>query len=489
MSAIKRVYTSGECRELDRVAIEEHGIPGIELMNRAGRFALDQLQSRFPHARSLIVYAGSGNNAGDGYVVAQLARQRGLNVRVVQVGDASRLQGDAKLAWDSMRAEGIEPHSDLSGKSDVVVDALLGTGATGTVRESYVRAIQEINQLGHKVLALDIPSGIDASTGGRMTDQPVRADLTTTFVGAKIGLFTGAGVECSGDVELSDLNIPGGVFDENLGIELLDPRTSEGLLPRRKISAHKNELGHVLVVGGDLGCGGAAILTAEAAIRSGVGLVSAITRREHVGGFLSRCPEVMVQGVWGHDDFSELVGRADVVAIGPGMQSTSWSRSVLDHVLKCNPSRLVVDAGALRLLGSRKFPSPQNTIVTPHPGEASDLLGISTVEVQQDRPKAIRDLTSRLGCVGVLKGAGSLIAEDGSLKGLVRYANPALATAGSGDVLTGIVAAAYALKRDPVDAARIGTMMHCRAATDASSEASGRSNVAGDFIQNIRPWG
>lgn len=486
MVAVKRVYTGTECRELDRIAIDETGISGIELMNRAGRFAYDQLRIHFPDARSIKIIAGSGNNAGDGYVVAGTAKQRGLDVRLQQVGDENRLQGDAKLAWNWMRRQGVKPDTEQSASVDVVVDALLGTGATGDIRPEYQEAISWIRRGRHRVLALDLPSGINGNTGGAMTEEPVIADVTCTFVGAKLGLFTGAGIDCAGRVELSDLTIPTEVFERVRGLELLDPDEPENFLPRRGSSSHKGQLGHVLVVGGDLGSGGAAILTAEAALRTGAGLVTTVTRTEHVGAFLARCPEVMVVGMSSGDDIAGLVGNADVVAVGPGMGQSAWSKEILSKVLNAKPSRLVIDAGALRLLDGN--PLPSNSIITPHPGEAGHLLASTSQQVQQDRPAAIKQITKRLNCVGILKGAGSLVASHGDLLGVVRCANPALATAGSGDVLTGIVATASAQLESAAAAAKTAVLLHCRAARDAVIELGERSIVAGDLVQNIRPW-
>lgn len=486
MNPIERVYTVSECRELDRIAIEEHGIPGFELMKRAGEFAFNRLLANFPNTKRIKVVAGSGNNAGDGYVVAGAAHREGLEVALVQVGDPSRLQGDAKRAWEWMVVQGVDVNAHLQGTPDVVVDGLLGTGAQGSVRDPYQVAIADINRTHCKTLALDLPSGLDSGTGSPLCDEPVRADLTCTFVGAKVGLFTGAGPDFAGKVELSKLDIPDEVFDRVSGLELVDPEKSGHYLPRRSATAHKGQAGSVLVVGGDLGCGGAALLTAEAALRTGAGLVTALTRREHVGAFLARCPEVMVQGVGEDDDISSLIARADVVALGPGLTASGWSESMVAGVLNGKPRKLVVDAGALRLLSRRKLPA--DSILTPHPGEAGALLDVSTQEVQRDRVAAIRNLTQSRQCTAILKGAGSLVAARGQSIGLLRCANPALATAGSGDVLTGITAAVHAVLENAADAATTAMVLHSRAGVDASEDAGNRSIVASDLICNIRPW-
>ena len=488
MDPRNRVYTVEQCRELERIAIEDFNIPAFDLMIRAGNFAFDQLIDTFPYAQSVKVIAGSGNNAGDGYIVAGLAKKHGLNVSVWQVGDRERLKGSALKAMQWMVAQGVEPESEVGKNAEILVDALLGTGVRGRVRPEYLDAIEYINQFSQcRVVALDVPSGVDPDTGARLTERPVKADLTCTFVGKNTGLFTGEGVDVAGTVKFSDLQVPKAAFEQVVGVDVLEPSSKTWDLPARNRSDHKHKLGHVLVVGGDLGSGGAVILAAEAALRSGAGLVSAITRPEHVGGFLSRVPEVMVTGSEEHQDIESIVHRADVVALGPGMSESSWSQSMMAAVLKvAENQRLVLDAGALRLLDGS--PLPPGAIVTPHPGEAAHLLSCSSRDVQSDRVAAVRELTRKLGCVGVLKGAGSLIADRGSLVCVTDYSDPVLATAGSGDVLTGIIAAAYGLLGSPVEAARCGVALHCRSGTAAKQHFRGQSVIAGDLISYIHPW-
>lgn len=485
MNPVERVYTVSECREMDRIAVEELGIPGFELMMRAGKFAFDRMLANFPNSRKIKVLAGTGNNAGDSYVVAGMAHRRGLEVTLVQIGDSHRLQGDAKQARDWMVDQGVDVGKASNSIPDVVVDGLLGTGTKGTVREPYQAAISSINDERSKTLSLDLPSGLDSSTGSLLCQEPVKADLTCTFVGAKVGLFTGLGPDFSGQVEFSSLSLPSEVFDRVSGLTLLDPAKSAPFLPARKATSHKGQAGRVLVVGGDLGSGGAAILTAEAALRTGAGLVSAVTRPEHVGGFLARCPEVMVHGCDHGKDILPLIDKADVVALGPGLSLSKWSDSMVSSVLNGNPRKLVVDAGALRLLERRKLPS--HCIITPHPGEAGFLLACSSQQVQQDRVAAINSLTKSFQCTAILKGAGSLIARKGKPAALLRCANPSLATAGSGDVLTGIAASAYAVLEDSIDAAETAVMLHSRAGIVALENHKHRSLVASDLINNIHP--
>ncbi|MCY3884783.1 MAG: NAD(P)H-hydrate dehydratase [Gammaproteobacteria bacterium] len=485
MNPIERVYTVTECRELDRIAVEELGIPGFELMKRAGQFAYERLQANFPSTERIKVYSGSGNNAGDSYVLAGLAHREGVEVTIVQITDPIQLQGDARAAWDWMVDQGVDVGRTSRNTPDVIVDGLLGTGAKGSVRDNYQAAIADINSERSKTLALDLPSGLNSSTGSLLCREPVHADLTCTFVGAKVGLFTGSGPDFAGRVEFSNLSLPSELYARVGGLRLLNPREPGHYLPPRKATSHKGQAGRVLVVGGDLGSGGAAILTAEAALRTGAGLVTAVSRPEHVGAFLARCPEVMVHGLSNGDDVLELMSNADVVALGPGLSSTDWSQSMVATVLNENPRKLIVDAGALRLLANRRL--PEGCIITPHPGEAGGLLGVATKQVQEDRVSAISNLTQSLQCTAILKGAGSLIASKGEPIALLRCANPALATAGSGDVLTGIAAAAYAVLERSVDAAETAVILHSRAGLAALESDRKLSIVASDLVNNIRP--
>ncbi len=485
MSLISKVYTADECRKLDRLAIEEHDIPGFTLMQRAGTFVFTTIQDRWPGIRSLLVVAGSGNNAGDGYVVATLARQAGINTTVHQVGESKRLRGDALLAWKQLQQRDVaivdEPIS-----ADLVVDSLLGTGARGTLSAEYEDSIEQINNSQVPVVAVDVPSGVDASSGGLLTENPVNADLTCMFIGAKLGLFTGPGLGYRGDLVFTDLGVPSEVYEDVSGIPLLDTSTKRPVLPPRDPLAHKNHSGHVVIIGGDHGMGGAVILAAEAALRTGAGLVTVLTRSENVPAVLARRPEVMVVGVDEATDFSSYLSRADVLAIGPGLGRGSWGTTLLKTVLAHRPDCGVFDADALRILKTEKWQVPSGCIFTPHPGEAAFLSDGSPGEVQADRPRFVKDLSSEYGCTVILKGPGTLIASQGQMCSVSQFVNSSLATAGSGDVLTGIAAAAYARCGNPIQAAEAAVFLHGTAGARALRENAGQSLIASDLIHAIR---
>ena len=480
-----RLYSGAETRRFDSITINEHGIPGIVLMKRAGQAAFDALCDTWPDVAGITVLCGKGNNAGDGYIIAGLARNQGMDVQVVQLGPAAQLQGDAGLARDWAFDQGIvatqvdadAPEIVLEGK--VVVDALLGTGLSGDVRPGYARAVAAVNTSDAPVLAVDIPSGVCADTG-RVLGTAIRADLTVTFIGVKQGLCTGAAIEHVGRVQYADLDVPETVFAGQHGIEVLDWQALRGGLGERAGNAYKNSFGHVLIVGGDTGMGGAVALAGEAALRCGAGLVSVITRPEHVAPVLARRPELMVVGTDAPARVAECLGRADVVAVGPGLGRATWGRRLLERVFETGKP-CVIDADALNVLAQANLEAPAESVLTPHPGEAARLLGSDSRTVQADRLAAVRDLAARYQATVVLKGAGTLIAEPDGTAGICLLGNPGMATAGMGDVLTGVIAGLSGRLPIPV-AARVGTCLHSAAADRVAANTGERGLIAADVV-------
>ena len=333
-----------------------------------------------------------------------------------------------------------------------------------------------------------MPSGVNADTGGFLIEEPVRADLTTCFVGRKLALVTGKACNVAGEVVTSKLEIPSEAFTRVNGLRVLPTSGAQRVLPARRPSSHKRHFGHVLIVGGNRGMGGAVLLAGEACLRTGAGLVSVVTHADHAGNLLARRPELMVQGTATGEFDRSIVERADVIAIGPGLGVDDWAHQLLENVYSSGKP-LIVDADALNLHATGSYVLPPGSVVTPHPGEAARLLNTTTVAIEDDRVGAAERLTSQLHVVGVLKGAGSLVANDGEIYAICDIAEPALSTAGSGDVLTGIIAATYAQLGEPLRATSLGVYLHASAGQRARLNSDGRGVIAGDLIDSLRPWG
>lgn len=482
------LYRAAQVRNLDRIAIETHGIPGIELMNRAGAAAYALLRQRWPGARAVTVLAGGGNNGGDGYVIARLALADGLETRVLALSDPGRLAGDASLAWAAYRDAGgaVVPWSGLPARPGVIVDALLGTGLERPVAGAYAEAIHAANGARVPRFAVDLPSGLHADTGA-VLGLALRADVTLSFIGLKQGLFTGAGPDCRGDLYFSALEVPAVAYSaEVLAARRIDWAQQSASLPPRRRSAHKGDFGHVLVVGGAPGMSGAVRLAGESALRAGAGLVTLATHPDHAPLLNLTRPELMVRGVSGPQDLEPLLSRADVVALGPGLGREDWGRSLLAPVLGCGLP-VVTDADALNLISAGASDvCPADWALTPHPGEAARLLGTTVPGIEGDRFAAARALAGRYGAVAVLKGAGTLIQGTGHRPPAVcSDGNPGMATAGSGDVLTGVIAALRAQGLETEEAACAGVCLHAAAADRAARDGE-KGLIASDIIDSLR---
>ncbi len=480
------LYRAAQVRELDRIAIEERGIPGYTLMNRAGAAAFTLLRQRWPDARRITVVCGGGNNGGDGYVVARLARQAGLDARVLTLANPADPRGDAQTAWrDAVAADVPMAPFTVTGcnGAELLVDAILGTGLERDVSGPWREAIEAMNAHSADCFALDIPSGLHADTGA-VLGAAIRAAATLTFIGLKPGLFTGQGPACCGAVHFADLDVPPDIYPalhpaawRYAGADL------PTLLPQRSRSAHKGHFGHVLVIGGELGMAGAARLTAEAAARCGAGLVSIATRMAHAGLQAAARPELMFHGIEHPDDLEPLLNRATVLAVGPGLGRNNWGRDLFRAALTCEKP-LVLDADALNLLAVEPV-FRENWILTPHPGETARLLKMTPTQVETDRFAAVEELALRYGGVAVLKGAGSLIASraDGQVA-LSTTGNPGMASGGMGDVLTGVIAALVAQGLPLFAAARAGVYLHGWAGDQAAQVGGERGLLATDLL----PW-
>ena len=395
----------------------------------------------------------------------------------------SALSGDAALAYAEAQAAQvpIRPWQAGAPLSGVLVDGLLGTGAKGPVREPLAQLIKQMNASGLPVLALDLPSGLCADTGCEL-GVAVRAELTVSFIGLKLGLFTGAGPDLVGTLVFDDLQAdPQLLAEQATRAQRLAADNLPWLSARRR-SAHKGQFGHLLVVGGDRGLGGAALLAAQSALRCGAGLVSLATRNEHVTAALARQPEVMVQGLASANQLLGLAASADVLVVGPGLGQQAWGRSLLSAAAS-RATAQVWDADGLNLLAMGGVQLPVDAVLTPHPGEAARLLGLSIAEVQADRPGAALALAVRYQAVVVLKGAGSLIAAADGRLALCDRGHPAMAGAGFGDVLAGVIGALRAQGLPAFEAACLAVWLHARAGELCGTV--GRGLAAGDLLASI----
>jgi NAD(P)H-hydrate epimerase len=485
MQALGRaLYTAGQVRDLDRRAIHELGIPGYELMTRAGHATLNALRSLWPAARSITVLCGPGNNGGDGYVVARVARAQGLPAHVVALGDPRQLSGDARRAHDDFVAAGgrCEPWSPSMLESDVIVDALYGTGLTRAVSGEAASMIAAANACGRPIVAVDVPSGLHADSGA-VLGIATRAALTVTFIGRKLGLYLGAAPGHAGRIVFDGLQVPPETYAvATPAARLLDESAVHEALPRRPRAAHKGDHGHVLVVGGGPGMPGAARLAGEAALRAGAGLVTLAVHPENVGVVAGR-PEMMCVAARVASDLVTALSRATVVAVGPGLGQGEWSRGLFETAL-ASGKPLVVDADALNLLAAAPRRNAQ-WVLTPHPGEAARLLGTTSAAIQAERLAAARQLQERYGGNVVLKGAGSIVHGGEGLPGLCDRGNPGMAAGGMGDVLTGIVAGIEAQCQNLDLAARAGVFVHALAGDLAACHGE-RGLLASDVLEQVR---
>ena len=478
------LYTAEQVRRIDRAAIEDCGIAGIELMRRAADAVFATLRRRWPDARRIAVLAGGGNNGGDALLVGSLALQHGLDVDAFASPNAPK--GDAERARAMFveaggRVAAIDPLPDLS-NADVIVDGLFGTGLARHVEGEVAALIVRANESGRPILAIDIPSGLSSDTGMRL-GTAIRAQATVSLVAWKRGLFTGDAADCVGARELAPLDVPPAAYERIVPDATLIGGAIAHTLPPRRGNVNKGNFGHVLAIGGDHGMGGAIRLAGEAALRCGAGLVSVATRESNVAALVAGRPELMARGVEEARALQGMLARATVVALGPGLGRAEWGVA-LWRAAMATALPLVVDADALNLLAAEPRALP-NAVLTPHPGEAARLLGTDVATVQADRFAAVRTLAQRYAAVVVLKGAGSLIGATHGRVAACPWGNAGMATAGMGDVLTGVIAALLAQGLAPWDAACTGVAWHARAGDLAAGDAP-RGLIASDLFAPLR---
>ncbi|WP_347986201.1 NAD(P)H-hydrate dehydratase [Methylomonas sp. AM2-LC] len=480
---MQKLYKTAQIRQVERITSENFNISGQQMMHKAAQSAFTALHQRWQEPQQLVLFCGAGNNGGDGYVLARLALAVGYPVCVYSLTDASALHGDAATAYqDFITAGGMvntfHPAMTIPTNA-IIIDALFGTGLNRPLSNEYIQLINTINASACPVLALDIPSGLQADTGC-VLGAAVKADVTVTFIGLKTGLYTGEAADYIGHIVLADLDLPALLLEE------LTPAASlleKMPLPVRQRCAHKGHFGHVLLIGGNDGYTGAIRLAAEAALFSGAGLVSIATRASHSATLTLNRPEIMCHAAENHEQIQSLLQKASVVVIGPGLGQDSWAQTMLATVLEANKPT-VIDADALNLLA--KQPSQrQHWILTPHPGEAARLLNTSTTEVSADRYAAVSAIQQRFGGVCLLKGAGTLLADAEQIR-VGTTGNPGMASGGMGDVLSGVISGLLAQGLSLAQAAGLGVYVHGQAADRLAQRYGDRGLLASELFPEVR---
>lgn len=504
-----RVVTASEMREIDRRAIEEFGVPSLDLMERAGAGAAQVIAlGGLERNAKVVVVCGKGNNGGDGFVAARYLRQFGADVSCWVIGERDELTSDALRNLVSAEESGVpvrpfrenESDDDLGrelGDAKIAVDALLGTGAAGRLREPIRRLTRLLNAASARVYALDMPTGMNADSG-EVDPDCVRSAMTITFGFPKRGLYTMPGRDLCGDITVVDLGYPESAVGAGTGVLLWQEMRS--WLPFRDPRGHKGTFGRVCVIAGSRGMIGAACLAAEAALRSGAGMVKLLVPRALQDVCAIKLTEVMVFGLPGTragafsadavEAAKPFLEEADAVLLGPGLSQSPAAQRFVRTLVPRIRKPLVLDADGLNALRDRDERARNRlrerpAILTPHPGEMSRLLSRPTKAVLADTAASARAAAARFGCEVILKGAPSVVASPDGNADLCSLGNDGMATAGSGDVLAGLLAGLLAQGYDPSVAARVGAMVHGRAGDICRLEIGRRGMIAGDVLRCI----
>ena len=506
MAMANYLYNAEGCRAADEQARQVLDVSGFTLMTRAAREAYDVLLQRYPQIKGLSVWCGKGNNGGDAYLLAAMARDFGLAVQLVRVAPLEGLSGDALAAHQHALQAGLSPvdfSSDLVVQGDVVVDGLLGTGVHGAPRASksaaasknttastidgpdYAGAIVTMNASGAPILAIDVPSGVDVSSG----DSPgvaVQADITVTFITPKVGLATGAGLYLAGDVVFASLGVPPEIYPPTSFRRLA--WRPERLAPLNQ-RAYKHEHGHVLVIGGATGMAGAIVLASRAALRAGVGLASVVTLPEHAPMVIGSTPEAMVVTDL-HPQLDQKFSNANVLVLGPGLGREDWATELYRRA-ESSGLPTVLDADGLYHLAEAQQWQGGRLFITPHSAEAARLLQTTPAAVEADRLGSAQALADRFNADVALKGPGTVVASSQGAKiGICQHGNPGMASAGMGDVLAGLLGGLLAgpCRRGEAELSDLfaqGVALHSAAGDHAARRVGQRSLLASDVIEAL----
>lgn len=506
-----KIVTAEEMRGIDQRASQEYGVTSLILMENAGIRVVEVAETYLENStlRRVVIVAGKGNNGGDGLVVGRHLMNSGARVDTFLLGDPEEMTPDARVNYEILRKMGARlfPLKDEDGlnrllistlSADLIIDALYGISFRGRLREFDSQVVSIMNQARKPIVAVDIPSGVEADTG-RVIGEAVRASWTVTLALPKLGLLLEPGCSFAGRVTVADISIPSKLLSEKtLKTSLLTEDLIKGFFPPRPRQSHKGTFGHALVIGGSIGMTGAVMLSAASALTVGAGLVTAAVPESLLpiveGGLVevmtaplaeTRQKSIALEAL---PAIENLLGTVSVCAIGPGMSRYPEAKAIVRFVLERSGVPVVIDADGLNALGedmsvleNRQIP----IVLTPHPGEMSRLLGTTVGELQSRRMEAARAASSKWGVTVVLKGSGTIVAEPNGETYLNVTGNPGMATAGSGDVLTGIITGLIAQGIRPNAAAGIGTYLHGKAGDLIKETRGERGMIAGDLIRAL----
>lgn len=506
-----KVVNAQEMREIDQRAMDDFKIPGIILMENAGFMVSQEVLKMISvlRGKTVTIFVGKGNNGGDGYVAARHLFNLGADVNVIMLENPDFMKGDAAVNMEIWRRMGqkiytVTQNEDFNAarlllvKTDLIVDAIFGTGFKGSVKEHIGLVIESINASRKPVVAVDIPSGVEADTG-RVNGPCVRANVTVTFGLPKVGLLSEPGASYAGSLKIADISLPVPLLTDNhIKCNMIERSMVKGWLPFRQNYSYKGDYGRVLVVAGSRGMAGAACLTAEAAARIGAGLVNLVVPESIYEPVCAKLTEVMVtpaaetvEGTLSKEALPLIKGlteRADVLALGPGMSTNPQTMEAVRKLISLTHLPLVLDADGINafiehkdLLKNYKQP----LVLTPHPGEMARLAESLTDKVQGNRLAEARLWSEQLKVVLVLKGAKTIIAAPDGTAYINVTGNPGMATGGTGDVLTGIIAGLIAQGMDAVTSAAAGVYLHGAAGDEAAKEKGLMGLVAGDVLRAL----
>jgi NAD(P)H-hydrate epimerase len=505
-----KVVTSHTMQEIDRQAIDQCGISGLTLMERAGQGCVDAIISEFGPSGRVAVIAGKGNNGGDGYVIARLLRNAGRDVHVFILAEQDQIRGDAAanlarlpvedITWCPQAGQLPALHMDEISRADVIVDAIFGTGLRSDVAGLYQEAIEIINASGRPVLSVDIPSGIHGTTG-RVLGTAVRATVTVAFAFAKLGHVLYPGAEHTNRLIIADIGIPPNLMEAAPGYDLLNDDFIRPMLRRRARQAHKGHFGHCLVVAGSTGKTGAAALAANSAVRAGSGLVTLAVAESLHAILETKTTEVMTVALPDSNSgfvtssafpaIEKLLEGKDALALGPGMGRRPGTTALVQTIVESVSLPMVIDADGLNALAEDitilRRKKSADIILTPHPGEMARLLGTSIPDVETIRISVAQEFARNFGVYLILKGARTIVASPDGIAAINGSGNPGMASGGMGDVLTGIIVSLLGQHYSAWDACRIGVYIHGYAANLVADE-KGEIGMSASDVQEMLPY-